>query len=151
MTHFPCAPRFLSFVFGFLLHSTHFFHGLENQSLVDSGIANFPQTLLSGLNLPATDGRKSTIAVRDRDVSVAGWIPEIDFTHIARVDPKGKFASALGVLRIRRVYPRSQRIVKEEDMVDDNAVLLNGALLERHKSSMNVVGSETRSGKPMPR
>src|SRR2546423_1878863 len=81
VAHFPCAARFFGFVFGFLLQSTHFFHRLEDQNLVDSGIASFTQTLLSGLNLPATDGRPGAIAVRDRDVGVADWVPEINFTH----------------------------------------------------------------------
>src|SRR5207248_11399973 len=109
------AARFFGFVFAFLLQPTHFFHRLEDQNLVDSGIASFTQTLLSSLNLPATDGRPGAIAVRDRDVGVADWVPEINFTHIARDDSKCKLARALGVLWITRVNPRSQRIVKEEN------------------------------------
>ena len=102
-----------------------FSNNLRLNKSLDSGIASFTQTLLSGLNLPATDGGTGAIAVRNRDVGVADWVPEINFTHIARDDSKCKLARALGVLWITRVNPRSQRIVKEENMVDDDAVLLN--------------------------
>jgi hypothetical protein len=97
VAHFPCAPRFLGFVFGFLFQPAHLLDGLEDKDLIDSGIASLTQTLFGRLDLPATDGWPGAIAVRDWDVGVAGGIPEIDFTHVARDDPKREFARALGV------------------------------------------------------
>src|SRR5271166_2293259 len=64
VAQFPCAPRFLGFVFGFLFQAAHFLDGLEDQDLIDSGIACLAQPLLGGLNLPAAHGRPCAVAVR---------------------------------------------------------------------------------------
>jgi len=84
VAQFPCAPRFLGFAFGFLFQAAHFLDGLEDQDLIDSGIACLAQPLLGGLNLPAAHGRPCAVAVRDRNVGVVGGIPEVDFTHGSR-------------------------------------------------------------------
>jgi hypothetical protein len=92
-------------VFGFLFQAAHFLDGLEDQDLIDSGIACLAQPLLGGLNLPAAYRRPGAIAVRNRDIGVAGGIPEIDLTHIARDDPKCELARTPGVFRVPRVNP----------------------------------------------
>src|SRR5215468_5776081 len=46
----------------------------------------------------------------------------------------GRLASGdYGVLRITGVYPRAQRVVPEKDVIDDDAVLLDGSFFERHE------------------
>jgi hypothetical protein len=63
VTHFPSAPGFLRLVFGFLFQLAHFFNGLENQDLIDSGITGIPQALLGRLNLPSADGWSGAITI----------------------------------------------------------------------------------------
>src|SRR5271166_3920972 len=118
---------------GFLLQPAHFLNGLEDKNLIDSGIACFTQTFLGSLNLPATDWRPSAIAVRDGDVGVACRIPEIDFAHVTGDDSKRELTRAFRIFWVTRVNPRSQRIVREENVVDQDAVLLNGSFFEWHK------------------
>src|SRR5260370_3873203 len=95
VAQFPCAPRFLGFAFGFLFQAAHFLDGLEDQDLIDSGIACLAQPRLCGLNLPASHGRPCAVAVRDRNVGVVGGIPEVDFTHVAGDYPKCELARGL--------------------------------------------------------
>src|SRR5215469_5722275 len=133
VAHFPRAPCLFCFLFGFLFHPPHFLDGLENQDLVDPGITCIPQTLLGCLNLPSTNRRPRAIAVGDRDIGVAGGVPEIDFPHITRNDSKGEPARASGIFRVAGMNPGSQCIVPVIDVVDRDAVFLNGTLLERHE------------------
>src|SRR5271169_7145939 len=99
-------PKSGMMVFGAIVkkpQAAHFLDGLEDQDLIDSGIACLAQPLLGGLNLPAAHGRPCAVAVRDRNVGVVGGIPEVDFTHVAGDDPKCELARVLGLCWIARV------------------------------------------------
>src|SRR5260370_28693661 len=96
-------------------------------------MTGLPQALLGRLNLPPAHGRPGAITIRDGDVAFVGGVSEIDFPHVARIDSKCELARMLGVFRVSRVNPWSQRIVPEVNVVDHDTVFLNGALLERHK------------------
>jgi hypothetical protein len=102
VTHFASAPGFLRLVFGFLFQLAHFFNGLENQDLIDSGITGIPQALLGRLNLLSAHGRSGAITIWDRDVAVVGRVSEIDFPQVARIDTKCELAWMLGVFGVAR-------------------------------------------------
>src|SRR6516165_2828557 len=107
--------------------------GREDQLFVDRLASLLLKLPANFLKFPQADRGVGRISIRDTEVFLRFWIPEVNHTDVARIPPYRELTLAGGFFWVCGVHPSTQDIRVVSNLINEDAVRLHRSFQIRHE------------------